>query len=483
MTKLILLFFVLFFQFFSSQNSSIEKVDVKLKESHDAFAKIKLLESLKKANEALEVSEKISYSNGIIKSNIFIAKVLLETRQYAKSLEYIKKAESHLDFESNKEMVIETHRIKGLLYSYLKFDSKADLEFRKQLEKGRLLTDEYKKNLVLLWGYQNLSELYQRSHNRDSALVNLNRARVLLSNFEPKNEAISYITVYNQLSKVFIEENKIDSAQFYLTKSKKMLDEYQIPYSFSTDEIYGLLYSKLGDFEKAILHYESALHNAQKLGMPNVEQELHLELSQIYKSKNRAKFIDHYEKYQALNSLYENDNKRLNVQVLDYLLEKEKGDSQKLLWKYWALGGLLLFFMIIYFLYNRKTLNKYKMRLREKRKVISNSSLRIQELEGKILDNNFEELINLAKKNAPEFFIIFSETYPEFVDALKKSYPQLTSSELSFCAMLYMNFSSKDIAEYTFVTLRAVQIRKNRLRKKLYIDSNIDLYQWIRALA
>ncbi|MGV0928501.1 helix-turn-helix transcriptional regulator [Empedobacter sp. ULE_I145] len=60
--------------------------------------------------------------------------------------------------------------------------------------------------------------------------------------------------------------------------------------------------------------------------------------------------------------------------------------------------------------------------------------------------------------------------------------PSIKSSELSFCAMLYLNYSTKDIAEITFVTVRAVQIRKNRLRKKYNIDSDIDINKWMRNL-
>jgi DNA-binding CsgD family transcriptional regulator len=54
--------------------------------------------------------------------------------------------------------------------------------------------------------------------------------------------------------------------------------------------------------------------------------------------------------------------------------------------------------------------------------------------------------------------------------------------DLTFCAYLYLNFSSKDIAQYTFVTPRAVQIRKNRLRKKLNINSEEDIYLWIKNI-
>ncbi|MNE39864.1 hypothetical protein D3C81_1268960 [compost metagenome] len=46
--------------------------------------------------------------------------------------------------------------------------------------------------------------------------------------------------------------------------------------------------------------------------------------------------------------------------------------------------------------------------------------------------------------------------------------------------MTFLNFSTKNIAQYTFVTVRAVQVRKNRLRKKLNIASDIDFNNWMR---
>ena len=96
--------------------------------------------------------------------------------------------------------------------------------------------------------------------------------------------------------------------------------------------------------------------------------------------------------------------------------------------------------------------------------------------------DKFNDLIALAKSNSPEFLILFKELYPQFIYRLKELDPKVRSSELSFCAMAYLNFSSKDIAEYTFVTVRAVQIRKNRLRKKYNIPSDEDFNSWMRKL-
>jgi hypothetical protein len=97
-------------------------------------------------------------------------------------------------------------------------------------------------------------------------------------------------------------------------------------------------------------------------------------------------------------------------------------------------------------------------------------------------ENKFNNLVDLAKSNNPEFLILFSDLYPKFIQALKTIDANLRSTELEFCAMAFLNFSTKNISEYTFVTIRAVQVRKNRLRKKFEIPSDVDFNNWMREL-
>ncbi len=94
--------------------------------------------------------------------------------------------------------------------------------------------------------------------------------------------------------------------------------------------------------------------------------------------------------------------------------------------------------------------------------------------------DKFNNLLVLAKTNNPAFLLLFSELYPDFINTLKILDPKVRSSELEFCAMAFLNFSTKNIASYTFVSTRAVQIRKNRLRKKFAIPSEIDFNGWMR---
>lgn len=93
-----------------------------------------------------------------------------------------------------------------------------------------------------------------------------------------------------------------------------------------------------------------------------------------------------------------------------------------------------------------------------------------------------EEIIELARKNDPEFLTRFREIYPEFIDKLLMINPDLENSELTFCAMLKLHFTSKEIASYTLVQHRTVQQKKYRIRKRLNIPAETDTYHFFDAL-
>jgi len=139
--------------------------------------------------------------------------------------------------------------------------------------------------------------------------------------------------------------------------------------------------------------------------------------------------------------------------------------------------SLLLVGLIAYFWWNMR--RKHRL-LRKHQIELSAQEFINRELSEQIEENKFGNLIVLAKNNSPEFLTLFCELYPEFIESLRIIDPKIRSSELEFCAMAYLNFSAKNIAEYTFVTIRAVQIRKNRLRKKFEIPSDTDFNNWMR---
>ncbi|WP_052258589.1 sigma-70 family RNA polymerase sigma factor [Sphingobacterium sp. T2] len=88
----------------------------------------------------------------------------------------------------------------------------------------------------------------------------------------------------------------------------------------------------------------------------------------------------------------------------------------------------------------------------------------------------------MAKNNNPEFLFVFGSIYPEVMSVFRELAPNMRNSEIYFLALCYLNFTPKEIAKCTNVTVRAVQVRKNRYRKKFNIPSDTDFNLWIYDL-
>ena len=70
----------------------------------------------------------------------------------------------------------------------------------------------------------------------------------------------------------------------------------------------------------------------------------------------------------------------------------------------------------------------------------------------------------------------------EFFEKLKVKYPDLTKAEAELCGYIRINLSSKDIAILKNVEATSVKMSKNRLRKKLGVSPEEDIYALIQQV-
>ncbi len=70
----------------------------------------------------------------------------------------------------------------------------------------------------------------------------------------------------------------------------------------------------------------------------------------------------------------------------------------------------------------------------------------------------------------------------EFYEKLKQRFPDLTKAESELCGFIRINLSSKDISILKNVEAASVKMGKNRLRKKLGLDPEADIYDFIRKI-
>lgn len=77
-----------------------------------------------------------------------------------------------------------------------------------------------------------------------------------------------------------------------------------------------------------------------------------------------------------------------------------------------------------------------------------------------------------------EFRYYFEQVYHSFYENLQKEYPSLTYKDLRLCSFLKLGLSTKEIASITFKEVRSVESARNRLRKKMNLDTDVNLIEF-----
>ncbi len=90
-------------------------------------------------------------------------------------------------------------------------------------------------------------------------------------------------------------------------------------------------------------------------------------------------------------------------------------------------------------------------------------------------DENFESTWQSLERQ-------FDRVHINFTQRLKETYPLLTPNDIKLCTYLKMNLTSKEIASLTNISVRGVEISRYRLRKKLNLDGNENLVEYIQQI-
>lgn len=73
------------------------------------------------------------------------------------------------------------------------------------------------------------------------------------------------------------------------------------------------------------------------------------------------------------------------------------------------------------------------------------------------------------------FAVHFDQVHTDFIRRIKEKYPQLSPKDLKLCAYLRMNLTTKEIAPLLNISVRGVEISRYRLRKKMEVDQDLNL--------
>ena len=144
--------------------------------------------------------------------------------------------------------------------------------------------------------------------------------------------------------------------------------------------------------------------------------------------------------------------------------------------------------------YKNKELSTMTMHLVQRGKVLA----KIKEVISAVIKNqenvtenspSFRHLIRLIKdvekkdQELDHLSVHFNHVNTEFFNKLKDLYPELSQNDLKFCAYLCMNLSSKEMAQLMNITIKAVEVGRYRLRKKLNLKSETNLYEFLMEIS
>lgn len=99
--------------------------------------------------------------------------------------------------------------------------------------------------------------------------------------------------------------------------------------------------------------------------------------------------------------------------------------------------------------------------------------------------NSIKSVISTISKNINEsdswtaFKEAFDNADKDFLKKLKLEHPLLTPNDLRICAYLRLNLSSKEIAPLLNISVRSVEIKRYRLRKKMELQHEQGLVEYI----
>lgn len=377
---------------------------------------------------------------------------------------------------------------------------------------------------VEVYAYTRLAALYNERPNsseyRDSVIK---YSRLALDISERKDYEIFIATSSNELGYVYRIKGEYNRALELFKKSKKIYEKNgKFEHAAGVAINLSTVYFELAQTKKAFLVLDEAI----KYFDPETDYNILMRLY-LHKSTLLAKTGDYKNAYVLLEKGRKLQKNffidRIDRQILDlsarYDLELKEAEftKERILRERKERSIRVLIFIIIlllflivsvYFVFklNRKTLEQkekvsrlqnkiLKTEFEQKTKELNNaiaSTIAIEkvlkELRNEINAGNTKEAIHIINSNIntdnkwQEFILNFNKVYPDFFAKLHQKNPDLTDSEIRLSAMLKMNLKSMEIAKTLNIAISSVHKARQRLRKKLNLDSRSDISEYLSTL-
>jgi tetratricopeptide (TPR) repeat protein len=440
------------------------------------------------AKRAFDYSKAIDYKEGMVKALLVCANKSNNSRNYDEAFKYTVQAETLAKELNDPWHLANCYSVRGEAYTQMGLYAQGKTSLNQAISIAETISDPGKKH-------------YRLGHINSALGVNNYMAKGSLSKSKDffVNGYLHFLKIPDRskfargigsaasnVGAIFISLKQFDSAAFYLKKSIVFANETKDSNSLILSFVnLGEVYYSQGNFKTAEKYYKTAESYAMQTNdlpqLKSASQGLAKTYTALGNKTLTTKYLQQATK--LVDSLAFIKNKSLQT-PLNYLVkEKEqqldKSQSQRSLILI-ITGISLLGILIFIFSYRRK--HKKQMSISSEKMDELLAKMNVDEDSRHFNIETLKEAVQLAATNNPAFILKFNELHPDFCNQILQLAPNMVASEIEFCAMLRLNFETKEIARYTKSSVRAVESKKYRIRKKLSIPSNQDIFIWMTTI-
>jgi len=380
----------------------------------------------------------------------------------------------------------------------------------------------YSASIVL---YTNLTLIKEEEKAAVDSLLSL------LPVIEQRQDPDLLVSIYFNLGSIFINRGELEKGYSYFLTSKEYAKKFEFDnqsFIFMSNCNLSMICEFRKDYDEAFKYANIA--KAAAINNNNMEQLSRVlnVISNIYKQTNNIDSAYHYlSEYEIVQQKIRNNSKTLEI-YKDYIsiyLESMKKEltiaeqdiaikNRRLILT--ATVALVVILLLIILLQKRRSMtkrmeqekqiqelqkDKIEMQVREitsysvllsnknqARRQVSELVLELP-VTGKNSETEIKQKISDIIKNnlnsdseRDNFMLHFDKVHPSFFKKLKERCGDLTENNLHLCAYFRIGMSSKQIAQILNVSFDTVRSNRYRLRKKLGLEENDNLYDFLRNI-
>ncbi|GAA4933839.1 hypothetical protein GCM10023314_02880 [Algibacter agarivorans] len=421
----------------------------------------------------------------------------------------------------------------GRLYSFFKRKDiaitylKKSLRLNKKLIKKKIIDES-----VLVSNYYFLTATYREMNNPELVKTYLDSCFIYFS----KSQEIPLQRLLFEKANMLSQENNPVEALKSMESIEPWFLENEPVYLVLVYTYWGDMYKKIFDYNKSEVYYKLALSTSEKYHSHiDFTPLIYEKLSEVYLNNNKYdKAFESIKKSKDLDAQFFDSRSENNQPIFEikdsYRIEKERKEKitqkqkQEQENKISSLRNIILlgtiFFIsiigIIYFKYLKSKhgaekeiikrnkeleIKKAQELLDVKNKELATTALKLVEkdeylksikekLKSKEINFNSKAEVNKVVKSISinndqsweEFKLRFISVNESFYENLTKKFPNLSQGDHKICALIKLNFSSKEMSRLLGISIESVHTVRYRLRKKMKLARAINLVEYINTL-